>query len=196
MARRPVRKLDFPSCVDRPRERLTAFGAAALSDAELLALLLRTGAPSGDALAIATSLLEAHGGLHGLARAGGPELAASAGIGPAKSATVCASLELGRRLAARRLQPGAAIRGRVLDAGGAPVAGQEVQLTAAGFGVTPTRETSDDAGRFDVHLPEGEYAVWATARREGRIWRGHREGIELCAQGAVHVNLEMEMAHG
>jgi len=88
-----------------------ALGPAALSDAELLALLLRTGDRSADALAVATSLLESHGGLHGLARARGCELKASPGIGPAKSASVCASLELGRRLAARRLHPGAAIRG-------------------------------------------------------------------------------------
>jgi DNA repair protein RadC len=111
MPRRPDRPPFVPTGVDRPRERLAAFGASVLSDAELLALLLRTGGAGGDALAVATSLLEAHSGLHGLARAGASELAATAGIGPAKSASVCASLELGRRLAARRLHPGTAIRG-------------------------------------------------------------------------------------
>jgi DNA repair protein RadC len=74
-------------------------------------LLLRTGDRGADALTVATALLESHGGLHGLARARGRELKAAPGIGPAKSASVCASLELGRRLAARRLHPGAAIRG-------------------------------------------------------------------------------------
>jgi DNA repair protein RadC len=111
MPRRPTRRCALAPPGDRPRERLTALGPAALSDAELLALLLRTGGRSADALAVAKSLLESHGGLHGLARAGGRELVGAAGIGPAKSASVCASLELGRRLAARRLQPGAAIRG-------------------------------------------------------------------------------------
>jgi DNA repair protein RadC len=96
---------------DRPRERLAALGAEALSDAELLALLLRTGGRGSGALAVATRLLAAHGGLVGLARAGARELVAVAGVGPAKSASLLASLELGRRIAAGRLAPGSAIRG-------------------------------------------------------------------------------------
>jgi len=111
MARRPARPRFLPPRFDRPRERLVAHGPGALSDAELLALLLRTGGPQGDALAAATSLLQAHGGLHGLARAGGFELASVAGIGPAKSASLRACMELSRRLAARRLEPGLAVRG-------------------------------------------------------------------------------------
>jgi DNA repair protein RadC len=55
--------------------------------------------------------LSAHGGLSALARAGGRDLASIANIGPAKSATLRASLELGRRLAARRLEAGRPIRG-------------------------------------------------------------------------------------
>jgi len=111
MPRRPPRRGPRSPAGDRPRERLDALGPAALSDAELLALLLRTGDRRADALSLAASLLERYGGLHGLARAGGRELRAAPGIGPAKSASVCASLELGRRLAARRLHPGASIRG-------------------------------------------------------------------------------------
>jgi DNA repair protein RadC len=111
MPRRPSRRGSLSTVGDRPRERLYALGPAALSDAELLALLLRTGDHRADALALAASLLDRHGGLHGLARAGGRELKAAPGMGPAKSASICASLELGRRLAARRLHPGAAIRG-------------------------------------------------------------------------------------
>ena len=99
---------------DRPRERLEALGAEALSDAELLALLLRTGGRGADALAVASQLLALHGGLSALARAGGRDLASTAGIGPAKSATLRASLELGRRLAARRL--GAKVRSFDYDA--------------------------------------------------------------------------------
>ena len=97
--------------LDRPRERLDALGPEALSDAELIALLLRTGGRHADALSVASDLLERHGGLQGLARAGGRALGASPGIGPAKTATVCASLEIGRRLARRRLRAGAPIRG-------------------------------------------------------------------------------------
>jgi len=95
---------------DRPRERLEANGPQALADAELLALLLRTGGRDADALALARTLLEDHDGLAGLARARCAELTATSGVGPAKAASVCASLELGRRLAARRLARGSAIR--------------------------------------------------------------------------------------
>lgn len=95
---------------DRPRERLDALGPEALSDAELLALLLRTGGRGADALAIARRLLAARGGLAGLARAEAGDLAVVAGVGPAKSASLRASLEIGRRLAARRLEPGTSIR--------------------------------------------------------------------------------------
>lgn len=96
---------------DRPRERLDVLGPEALSDAELLALLLRTGGRGLDAQALAAALLSRHGCLADLARLGPRDLAEVAGIGPAKSATVCAAVELGRRLAARRLEPGVAVRG-------------------------------------------------------------------------------------
>ncbi len=95
---------------DLPRERLDALGPEALSDAELLSLLLRTGARGVDVLQLAARLLSTHGGLPGLARVGPRDLARLAGVGPTKSATVCAAVELGRRLATRRLDPGAALR--------------------------------------------------------------------------------------
>jgi DNA repair protein RadC len=96
---------------DLPRERLDSLGAEALSDAELLALLLRTGAPSADVLAVASRLLALRGGLQGVARSSARELGEVPGVGPAKTATVLAALELGRRLAGRRLRRGTAIRG-------------------------------------------------------------------------------------
>jgi DNA repair protein RadC len=94
------------SVTDGPRERLDALGPAALSDAELLALLLRTGGPGRTA-----DLLARHDGVAGLARTGPAELRQTAGVGPAKSASLLAALELGRRLATRRLRTGDAIRG-------------------------------------------------------------------------------------
>lgn len=94
---------------DRPRERLDALGPTALSDVELIALLLRTGDRGRDAMAVAAELLERRGGLRGLSRAGTRELSRCDGIGPAKGASVRAALEIGRRLAGRRLQAGAAI---------------------------------------------------------------------------------------
>jgi DNA repair protein RadC len=97
--------------VDLPRERLDAHGSEALSDTELLALLLRTGGRGADVLAVAARLLALRGGLQGVARSSARELAEVPGVGPAKAATVLAALELGRRLAGRRLRPGAALRG-------------------------------------------------------------------------------------
>jgi DNA repair protein RadC len=96
---------------DGPRERLVALGSEALSEAELLALLLRTGGGGHDALALATRLLRGHGGLGGLAAAGAAELAREPGMGPAKTATLLAALEVGRRLASRRLRSGQIVRG-------------------------------------------------------------------------------------
>jgi DNA repair protein RadC len=94
-----------------PRERLESLGPGALSDAELLALLLRTGGRGCSALRVAADLLDRHEGLSGLARAAAGELRSLAGVGPAKSASLLAALELGRRLATRRLRTGDAIRG-------------------------------------------------------------------------------------
>ena len=96
---------------DGPRERLDAHGVEALSEAELIALLLRTGGGRRDALALAATLLHRHGGLPGLASAAAAELSGEDGMGPAKSATLVAALELGRRLAARRLRSGDPVRG-------------------------------------------------------------------------------------
>jgi len=95
---------------DGPRERLDVLGAEALSDAELVALLLRTGSRRGSAQALAAELLARQGGLRGLGRAGPGELLAIAGIGRAKGASVIAAIELGRRVATHRLQTGAAVR--------------------------------------------------------------------------------------
>jgi len=98
---------------DRPRERLEAAGTSALSDAELIALLLRTGGRRNDALAVASELLSRQGGLRRVSQANAAELARSPGIGPAKSASILAALEIGRRLERRRLVVGSAMRGPV-----------------------------------------------------------------------------------
>lgn len=94
---------------DLPRERLAASGPEALSDAELLGLLLRTGTRREPAARVAQALLQRFGGLRALAAAGPAELAAANGVGPSKSASVVAAFELGRRLAARRVRPGEAV---------------------------------------------------------------------------------------
>lgn len=94
---------------DRPRERLASLGPEALSDAELVALVLRTGGRAASAVAVATRTLASHGGLRALAGAASRQLSAEHGIGPAKAASLLAAFELGRRLAAQRLRPGQAL---------------------------------------------------------------------------------------
>lgn len=88
----------------RPREKLLARGPAALADAELLALLLRTGLPGHGVLAMAQQLLDHFGGLAGLLRADVRQLAAIKGLGPAKRAELAAVLELSRRALAQQLR--------------------------------------------------------------------------------------------
>jgi len=81
----------------RPREKLIARGAPALADAELLALLLRTGVAGTGVLQLAQQLLARFGGIAGLLRAPGAEVARVKGLGPAKRAELAAVLELARR---------------------------------------------------------------------------------------------------
>ena len=85
----------------RPRERLSAHGAEVLSDAELLAILLRSGTATATAIDLAHQLLTRFGGLRGLMEAALEELQAVKGVGLAKAAQVKAALELGRRAAGR-----------------------------------------------------------------------------------------------
>lgn len=83
---------------ERPRERLLKFGAAALSDAELLAIFLRVGVRGKSAVDLARDLLARfEGSLTQLAEASLAQLAATSGIGPAKAAQLQAILELARR---------------------------------------------------------------------------------------------------
>lgn len=98
---------DWPAA-ERPRERLAAHGAQALSDAELVALFLRTGVRGKNAVALARDLLAAAGGLSGLFRAPGPT-ARVPGFGPAKRAQLGALLEVARRVLAEELRAGAAL---------------------------------------------------------------------------------------
>jgi len=84
---------------DRPRERLLAYGAGALSDAELIAIALRSGLKGVNAIHVAQGLLKRFGGLAGVAQATQEEMSAILGVGPAKAAQILAAFELGRRLA-------------------------------------------------------------------------------------------------
>jgi DNA repair protein RadC len=92
-----IRIADIPED-DRPRERLWRKGVAALSNAELLALVLRQGRSGESALQLAARLLAEHGGIDRLASAGAEELAAFPGVGPAKAAALVAAFQLSRNV--------------------------------------------------------------------------------------------------
>jgi DNA repair protein RadC len=89
---------DLPPA-ERPRERLAACGAEALTSAELIGILLRTGVEGRSAVQLAQDLLLGVGGLTGLHRIPLEELCAWRGIGRSKAAQIKAAIELGRRLA-------------------------------------------------------------------------------------------------
>ena len=88
----------------RPREKLLARGPGALSDAELLALLLRTGLPGKNALQMGQELVDTFGGMAGLLHTPAEALKKIKGLGPAKRAEIVAVLELARRALASQLQ--------------------------------------------------------------------------------------------
>ncbi len=101
----PIHEWHVP---DRPREKLKAQGAAALSDAELIALLFGTGTTTRDgpisAVALGQALLRTYDSLFALARRDRRELTQVHGIGPAKASTLLAAFEVGRRVESQRGQ--------------------------------------------------------------------------------------------
>ena len=88
----------------RPREKLLALGPAALADAELVALLLRTGLPGVSVLQLAQQLLDRFGGIPGLLHTDAASLTDVKGLGPAKRAELAAVIELARRALAQQLR--------------------------------------------------------------------------------------------
>jgi DNA repair protein RadC len=82
---------------ERPRERLLRHGADKLSDAQLLAIIIRSGEGGRTAIDLGRELLDRCGGLDGIAQAGIKELCGVKGIGPAKAAEIKAAIEIGRR---------------------------------------------------------------------------------------------------
>lgn len=84
---------------DRPRERLIAYGPEVLSNAELIAILLRTGTGGANAIQLGQRLLKEFGGLPGLQRAPFRALRRVRGVGQAKACQIKAAVEIGRRIA-------------------------------------------------------------------------------------------------
>lgn len=119
---------DWP-LAERPRERLLAQGAGALSDAELLAVFLRTGVRGKSAVELARDLLAGADGLGGLLSA--PEkLRQMKGLGPAKQAQLAAVLEVARRCLRQDLRAGNALTspGAVRDYLRASIGGREHEV--------------------------------------------------------------------
>jgi len=94
---------DWPA-QERPREKLLTKGVCALSDAELLAIFLRTGVIGKTAVDLARELLQEHRGLRNLLAADRKSFCANKGLGPTKYVLVQAALELGRRYLRTKMQ--------------------------------------------------------------------------------------------
>ncbi|GAA0749248.1 DNA repair protein RadC [Ideonella azotifigens] len=103
---------DMPAAL-RPREKLLAQGPAALADAELLALLLRTGIQGKGVLVMAGELLASFDGFGGLLQASADDFRRVKGLGPAKRAELAAVMEMARRALLQPMQ-----RGPVFDSPG------------------------------------------------------------------------------
>jgi DNA repair protein RadC len=88
---------------ERPREKLAAHGPSALSDPELIAILLRTGMHGANAIEVARELLRKYGSLRGLSRCSVDELRKVRGVGFAKAVQLAAAFDLGRRIAQETL---------------------------------------------------------------------------------------------
>ena len=103
-----MRKIKDWPVEDRPREKLLNNGTPTLSDAELLALIIRTGNAADKTSAVdqARQLLSSFGSLRSLAAANTAELCQQKGIGPAKAAEIQALFELARRFARQQIRPG------------------------------------------------------------------------------------------
>ncbi len=99
---------DFP-VNERPRERLAQKGEAALTNAELLAILLRVGVKGASAIDLAWELVNRFGGLRGLHAASFADLCGINGMGSAKAAQIKAAIELGYRLNLEEEQPAESI---------------------------------------------------------------------------------------
>lgn len=94
---------------ERPREKLLDLGASALSDAELLAIFLRTGVAGKSAVDLARELLHRFGGLRPLLESTTEQFCSAHGLGPAKYAQLQAVLEMGRRHLASTLNKTSAL---------------------------------------------------------------------------------------
>ena len=115
---------------DRPREKLERVGVSAVGDNELLAIVLGHGAARASVLELANLVLDAAGGLHGLARATPDDLRRIPGIGRARAAQLLAAIEAGRRTLVR----GRRVRAQML------CARDVAELVIPQFGTRPVEQ--------------------------------------------------------
>ncbi|CAM3502041.1 RadC family protein [Marinicrinis lubricantis] len=109
MSSHPYVLRDVPS-EERPRERMLQFGEQALSNAELLAIILRTGTVAESSVHLAQRILKQSGGLRYLVDCTVQQLTRIKGVGPAKALQIKAGIELGRRISKSMLDQTAVIR--------------------------------------------------------------------------------------
>ena len=95
----PIYRIQDLDQNERPRERLAEYGPSALSEAELLAIILRVGVPGESAVMVGNRLLKSFNGLLGLHKASYEEVCQQHGLGKAKAAQIKAAIEIGNRLA-------------------------------------------------------------------------------------------------
>ena len=107
-ASRPIK--EWPAA-DRPREKLLARGAGTLSDAELLAILLRTGGRGASAVDHGRAIMEEFGSFRQLGAAGVGDLCKVKGLGPVKAVQILAALEIAKRYGEQEFKPGEPLRG-------------------------------------------------------------------------------------
>ncbi len=135
----PADERDCTVAPAMPRERLRSAGIAALTDAELLALLLATGAKGQPVTLLAANLLRSGGGLRRISSMPSGQLEQCAGLGPAKASRIAAAFEMGRRVAQRPLPAG-----------------------------QPIASAADVAAHFEPHLRDRKQEVFLTLLLDGR----------------------------
>jgi DNA repair protein RadC len=167
---------------DRPRERLSGLGAEALSDRELLALVLGTGMRGRGVHEVAETLLDRFGSVAALGQAQMAELAAVPGIGTAKAASLVAGFELARRTAIAskpgRLRTTADIAAAAASLRGLPRERLLVISCDAALRVIGTDRICDGTG--DATLFPVREIIVAVLRRDGRSFalaHNHPSGV-------------------
>lgn len=188
---------------DRPRERLLRLGPEALSEQELVALVLGSGRRGENAVALAAELIAEFGGSAGLARARPEELTRRSGVGPARAAALVAALRLGRLAALdgddapvlRRAEDVAAIALRELHG----LRRERVLVLVCDAGnrlrrVVPVTEGDVDRAAFPVRA-----ILNAVLRHDGRAFalaHNHPSGDPTPSTADVLVTNELRTAAG